>query len=139
LNFTCFRRNCMETFTDNYQFTKLYIFFDIIKLDQTKLLRTPLWIEQCHLCSEGHLKSHLTVCFLFQAFSRRWDMERHLNKSKYGCPANRFSSPGSQEPESPNEHSLLPSPSHHSMINNSSSQHSLLAILPHSHQQLNTN
>jgi len=21
----------------------------------------------------------------------RWDMERHLNKSKYGCPANRFS------------------------------------------------
>ncbi len=22
-------------------------------------------------------------------------MERHLNKSKYGCPANRFSSPGS--------------------------------------------
>ncbi|XP_023322519.1 protein abrupt [Eurytemora carolleeae] len=74
-----------------------------------------------------------------KAFSRRWDMERHLNKSKYGCPANRFSSPGSQEPESPNEHSLLPSPSHHSMINNSSSQHSLLAILPHSHQQLNTN
>ncbi len=26
-----------------------------------------------------------------KAFSRRWDMERHLNKSKYGCPANRFS------------------------------------------------
>ena len=32
---------------------------------------------------------------MIQAFSRRWDMERHLNKSKYGCPANRFSSPGS--------------------------------------------
>ena len=31
---------------------------------------------------------------IFQAFSRRWDMERHLNKSKYGCPANRFSSTG---------------------------------------------
>eukprot|EP00096_Caligus_rogercresseyi_P009716 TRINITY_DN334_c1_g1_i1.p1 TRINITY_DN334_c1_g1~~TRINITY_DN334_c1_g1_i1.p1 ORF type:complete len:653 (-),score=140.48 TRINITY_DN334_c1_g1_i1:2088-4046(-) len=26
-----------------------------------------------------------------KAFSRRWDMERHINKSKYGCPANRFS------------------------------------------------
>ena len=31
---------------------------------------------------------------LLQAFSRRWDMERHLNKSKYGCPANRFSAGG---------------------------------------------
>ena len=33
-----------------------------------------------------------------QAFSRRWDMERHLNKSKYGCPANRFSSTGEPLP-----------------------------------------
>ena len=84
-------------------------------------------------------KEVILKLFVLKAFSRRWDMERHLNKSKYGCPANRFSSPGSQEPESPNGHSLLPSPSHHSMINSSSSQHSLLAILPHSHQQLNTN
>ena len=28
-------------------------------------------------------------------------MERHLNKSKYGCPANRFGSPGSAGPASP--------------------------------------
>ena len=45
-----------------------------------------------------------------QAFSRRWDMERHLNKSKYGCPANRFSSSG--EPLPPMMEPMSVSPMH---------------------------
>lgn len=48
--------------------------------------------------------------FFSQAFSRRWDMERHLNKSKYGCPANRFSSSG--EPLPPMMEPMSVSPMH---------------------------
>ena len=54
--------------------------------------------------------SYLFINELFppQAFSRRWDMERHLNKSKYGCPANRFGNGmegGSEAEQSPGGHS----------------------------------
>ena len=79
-----------------------------------------------------------SLSFLFQAFSRRWDMERHLNKSKYGCPANRFgSSPSPSHPGSGGSHSLANSPGGGVQVGpavGSAPAHHLLALIPHSTQ-----
>ena len=79
------------------------------------------------------------IFLFFQAFSRRWDMERHLNKSKYGCPANRFgSSPSPSHPGSGGSHSLANSPIQGLQVGppvgGGASAHHLLAMIPHSTQ-----
>ena len=40
------------------------------------------------------IEAPINVHHVERLFLRRWDMERYLHKSKYGCPANRFSSSG---------------------------------------------
>ena len=63
--------------------------------------------SECSSCDEcGQLSNTREVCntiatfieapinvhHVERLFLRRWDMEGYLHKSKYGCPANRFSS-----------------------------------------------
>ena len=68
------------------------------------------YIRYVHYIRSVNFDSNNESISCLQAFSRRWDMERHLNKSKYGCPANRFSSSG--EPLPPMMEPMSVSPMH---------------------------
>ena len=62
----------------------------------SKIHRGGYKCSACGKVTTDHLFYFLENQFesSLQAFSRRWDMERHLNKSVNGCSANRFTSTG---------------------------------------------
>ena len=58
-NFYLIFSSCRETTIENNQFVNIMHINIQFILDQTKLLRVPLWIGHRHLCMENHLKLRL--------------------------------------------------------------------------------